>query len=80
MSKWRRFEVMLPLQFNDGGAVPRELIGEALFELTDYFGSSSFETQKIVGQWRHSGVSYRDNLVRMFVDVADTQRNRTWMK
>jgi hypothetical protein len=80
MTKWRRFEVMLPLQFNDGRTVPEEWIGEAMSELTDHFGSASFETQRIEGQWSHGGVLYRDNLVRLFVDVPDTIKNRGWMK
>jgi hypothetical protein len=28
-SKWRRFEVLLPQQFNDGRAIPEEWIGQA---------------------------------------------------
>jgi hypothetical protein len=30
-SKWRRFEVLLPLQFNDRRAVPAKWIAEAVF-------------------------------------------------
>ena len=30
--------------------------------------------------WRHAGVAYRDNLVKVVVDVPDTIRNRKWMK
>jgi hypothetical protein len=36
----------------------------------------SSETQVIRGQWRHQGQSYRDELVRVFVDVADTGESR----
>jgi hypothetical protein len=32
-SKWRRFEVLLPLQFNDGSDVPAELLAEAVLEI-----------------------------------------------
>ena len=80
MTKWRRFEVMLPLQFNDGVTVPQEWIGEAVVEIADYFGAASFETQRIEGHWRHAGVLYRDNLVRIVVDVPDSAKNRKWMK
>jgi len=36
----------------------------------------SSETQVIKGQWTSQGQSYRDDLVRVFVDVADTDENR----
>ena len=79
-SRWRRFEVLLPLQFNDGREVPSEYLAEAVLEVVDHFGAASYETQKVEGHWRHGGVAYRDNLVKIVVDVPDTIRNRKWMK
>lgn len=79
-SKWRRFEVLLPLQFNDGRDVPGEWLAEAVLEIVDYSGAVSYETQKVEGHWRHGGVIYRDNLVRIVVDVPDSTKNRRWMK
>lgn len=80
MNKWRRFEVMLPLKFNDGRRVPRDWIGKALREITAKFGAASFETQTIEGHWVHGGVLYEDKLVRMVVDLPDVRANRRWMK
>jgi hypothetical protein len=79
-SKWRRFEVLLPLQFNDGRDVPTEWLAEAVLEIVGNFGAASYETQKLEGHWRHGGVVYRDNLVRLVVDVPDTVQSRQWMK
>jgi hypothetical protein len=79
-SKWRRFEVLLPLQFNDGREVPADWLAEAVLEVVGHFGAASYETQKVEGHWRHSGVMYRDTLVRMVVDVPDAARHRKWMK
>jgi hypothetical protein len=79
-SKWRRFEVLLPLQFNDGSDVPAELLAQAVLEIVDYFGAASYETQKVEGQWRHGGVLIRDNLVKLVVDAPDVVSNRRWMK
>jgi hypothetical protein len=31
--KWRRFEVLLPLQFNDGRPVSPEWVAEAVLEI-----------------------------------------------
>lgn len=79
-NRWRRFEVMLPLQFNDGREVPSEWLAEAVLEVVDHFGAASYETQKVEGHWRHSGVLYRDNLVRIVVDVPDSVTHRRWMR
>ena len=57
-SRWRRFEVLLPLRFNDGRDIPGEWIAEAVLEIVDHFGAASYETQKVEGHWRHSGVLY----------------------
>lgn len=79
-TKWRRFEVMLPRQFNDGRPVPPEWISAAVLEIGDHFGAVSYETQVIEGQWQQAGIVYRDNLARIVVDVPDNKKARAWMK
>jgi hypothetical protein len=79
-SSWRRFEVLLPIKFNDGRDVPVEWLGEAVLEIADHFGAASFETQKVEGHWRYGGITYRDDLSRIVVDVLDTADNRSWMR
>ncbi len=79
-SRWRRFEILLPLQFNDGREVPSEWLAEAVLEIVDHFSAASYETQKVEGHWRSSGILYRDNLVKIVVDVPDSDENRQWMK
>jgi hypothetical protein len=72
----RRYELLLPLRYNDGQAVPEELIVESLLELEQQFGAVSSETQTIRGFWQHEGQAYRDELMRIFVDVPDDPLNR----
>jgi hypothetical protein len=72
----RRYEILLPLRFNDGRPVPDDLVAETLLELEQRFGSVSSETQMIRGLWRHEGESYRDDLSRVFVVVADEPDER----
>jgi hypothetical protein len=60
--------------------VPADWLAEAVLEVVDRFGAASYETQKVEGHWRHGGVAYRDNLVRLVVDVPDSAKNRKWMK
>jgi hypothetical protein len=60
--------------------VPAEWLAEAVLEIVTHFGAASYETQKVEGHWRHSGVLYRDDLVRLVVDVPDSAKNRQWMR
>src|SRR4051794_10659386 len=75
-NSYRRYEVLLPRKFNDGKPVPDALVGRTLRELRREFGAVSSETQTIRGSWEHRGKTYRDDLIRVFVDVEDTPRNR----
>lgn len=75
-SSLRRFEILLPLRFNDGSPVPDELVGQTILELRQRFSAISAESQTIRGYWQHQGEEFRDELVRLFVDVADTAENR----
>lgn len=72
----RRFEVLLPLRFNDGTAIPDAAVADTLTELEERFGAVSCETQTTRGHWRHEGQSYRDDLVRVYVDVPDAPESR----
>lgn len=79
-SRWRRFEVLLRLQFNDGRDVPPDWLADAVLEVVRRFGAGSYEPQHIEGHWRHAGRTYRDDLVPIVVDVPDTAANRRWLK
>ena len=72
----RRFEVLLPLRLNDGTPVPDAVVADTLIELEERFGAVSCETQTIRGRWRFEGQSYRDDLIRVFVDVDDVPDHR----
>ncbi len=69
MKSWRRYEILLPLRFNDGGRVPKALLAQTIQELEDQFHAVSCETQVIQGRWRSQGKAFRDDLMRLYVDV-----------
>jgi hypothetical protein len=77
---WRRYEVLLPLNFNDGREVPDELLAEAVIEIRTHFGAVRYETQRIEGQWQQEGILYQDELSCLVIDLPDTAKNRKWMK
>jgi len=80
MSALCRYEILLPLRFNDGRAVPDALLFETLRELRAQFGAASWETQRIRGQWEHRGALYSEELTRVFVDVEDSLENREFFR
>lgn len=77
---FRRYELLLPRRFNDQQPVSDELFADTLLELRLQFGADSSETQIIRGFWEKEGRSCRDDLVRVFVDVADTLENRQFFQ
>lgn len=79
-NSFRRYEILLPRQFNDGQPVPDELMAETLLDLRRQFGVVSTETQIIRGLWMHQGQSYRDELSRVFVDVPDTAESQQFFR
>jgi hypothetical protein len=72
----RRFEILLPLRFNDGTSVPPETIADLLIQLEQRFGAVSAETQTIQGRWSYQGQAYQDELARIFVDAPDVPETR----
>ena len=78
MTSLRRYEILLPLRFNDGRPVPPELVGETMTELRRRFHAVSWETQTIHGLWEDEGTEYEDDLVRLFVDVPDRPEHRAF--
>ena len=78
MKNWRRYEILIPLRFNDGGAVPKALLAQTVQELEDRFGAVTSETQIIHGRWRSSGRTFHDDLVRVYVDVEDIRENKSF--
>ncbi len=79
-SSFRRYEILLPRQFNDGQPVPDELMADTVFDLRNQFGAVSSETQIIRGLWTYQGQSYRDELSRVFVDVLDTAETQQFFR
>ncbi len=47
MSSLRRYEILVPLLFNDGTPVPEALLAQTFAELRFRFGASSWETQLV---------------------------------
>jgi hypothetical protein len=77
-NKSRRYEVLLPVRFNDGKDVPDEVLAEAVNQIADQFNAVTFYKQ--AAEWRQGEAMFRDDLALLVVDVPDTATNRKWMK
>jgi hypothetical protein len=78
MSARRRYEILLPLQFNDGRAVPESLLWQTVEELEARFHAVSWENQIVRGIWHQEGVVFRDNNTRLILYVEDLPEHRAF--
>jgi hypothetical protein len=72
----RRYEILLPLTFNDGRPIPGEALEQTREELIDGFGGVTLVPGSAQGVWLHAGTRYEDETVLFIVDVADVPENR----
>jgi hypothetical protein len=78
----RRYEVLLPSQFNDGHDVVdvcMRCLPDTLMEVVDRFGALSFDKASTQGAWLSMGRRFDDQLSRLTLDVPDTEENRAWV-
>ena len=76
----RRYEILLPAEYNDGSDVSQDLLERAVKEVVDRFGAASEEPEAVEGHWEHRGRVQQDSLSKLVVDVDDTTENREWMR
>ena len=72
----RRYEILLPLKYNDGRPIGDEPFNLTRQELVEQFEGVSFQPEPVHGLWINKGEHYEDVLVRVTVDVEDTPENR----
>lgn len=72
----RRYEILLPLTFNDGRPTPGELVEQTREELISRFGGATLSPGTFRGAWLHEGARYEDESLRLMVDADDTPEDR----
>jgi hypothetical protein len=70
-ARTKRFEILLPLNYNDGTLIEAEKFDRTAEELCERFGGVTQDTVRITGTWRYGGTRYRDDLYRMRIDTKD---------
>ena len=66
-----RFEILLPLYYNDGRQVEPEKFTATDDDLVGRFGSTSTDTVVVRGKWKYESTLYSDQLIRIRIDVDD---------
>src|SRR5580704_12845589 len=70
-----RFEILLPLFYNDGRPIEREKFLQTDDELVQLFGATSTDTVVVRGRWLYKSTVYQDQLIRVRLDLEDTPEN-----
>ena len=71
MTPMIRFEILLPLFYNDGRAIEREKFLQTDDELVQLFGATSTDSMTVRGRWLYQSTLYQDQLIRVRLDVED---------
>src|SRR5262249_41739050 len=75
-----RYEILLPLFYNDGRPIEADKFLATDDELVQTFGATSSDHVTVHGKWRYQSTTYSDQLIRVRVDVDETQENRQPMR
>lgn len=70
-----RFDILLPLFYNDGRQIERAKFLQTDDELIQCFGAISTDTVTVRGQWLYQSTLYVDQLIRVRLDLQDTPDN-----
>ena len=74
-ARTKRFEILLPLNYNDGTLIEPEKFDQTREELSERFGGITEDTVRITGTWKYGGARYRDDLFRIRIDTNDPTAN-----
>jgi hypothetical protein len=76
----KRFEILLPLNYNDGGAIEPEKFALTHQELVRQFGATTVDTTRPSGTWLYRGTLYQDLLIRITVDSPEPEAAKAFLR
>ena len=76
----KRFEILLPLNYNDGRLIEREKFVLTHRELVRQFGATTVDTTRASGTWVYGGTLYEDLLVRVTVDSSQPDEAKGFLR
>ena len=78
--KLKRFEILLPLNYNDGKPIEPEKFLATQRELVEEFGATTVDTIRAAGAWKYRGTLYRDRLMRIRIDSSEPDQASEFLK
>ncbi len=78
--KLRRYEILLPLMYNDGVEIEKEKFEQTNAELVEQFGATTVDSVIASGHWLYEGVIYKDQLLRYRVDTQNLKKANAFFK
>jgi len=77
---FERYEILLPLHYNDGTPVEPEKFQETRRALVARFGALTMDAPPTSGLWVSGGREYHDELIRFVVDAEATPETDTFFR
>ena len=75
-----RYELLLPLKYNDGTPIEPEKFQQTRRELIEKFGAITVEPQSVHGIWTHGSKEYADELIRFIIDIETTPETEEFFR
>ena len=69
-----RYEILLPLKYNDGSDIEAAKFLQTKSELVQKFGALTIDPHPVEGVWTQQGTAYRDILLKFTIDVLEIGR------
>ena len=76
----KRFEILLPLNYNDGRPIEREKFLLTHRELVRQFSATTVDTTRASGTWMYGGTLYEDLLIRVTVDSSEPDEAKAFLR
>jgi hypothetical protein len=70
--KATRYEILLPLRYNDGRPIEQRKFRQTNLELAERYSGTTGDLITAVGMWKYRGTLYEDLLVRLIIDVPSS--------
>ena len=78
----RRYEIYLPLKYNDGKEIEPEKIQRIKQELVEMFGAITVSSRSspYQGTWKYGGVEYVDDIIKVEVVTSSNRMMKKVLK
>ncbi len=72
----RKYEIYLPLKYNDGTDIEAEIFRQVKVELSALFGGLTVSPMAapFEGTWIHQGIEYHDMVIKIEVVTSDDEK------